>query len=47
MKPFEDAFTRKEWRIVRAHRTPHQVQQFLNGLLYYEGKGTWATGYPR
>jgi len=27
-------FTRKEWDIVRAHRTPASVQRFLRGLRY-------------
>src|SRR5690348_2872730 len=29
-----NGFTRKEWRIIRQHRTPQQVQQFLRSLPY-------------
>jgi hypothetical protein len=34
MKPARKTFTDKEWKIIRQHRTPHQVQQFLNALPY-------------
>jgi hypothetical protein len=39
MIPQRKAFTAKEWRIIRRHRTPYQVQQFLNGLPYNHEKG--------
>jgi hypothetical protein len=29
-----NGFTREEWRIIRQHRTPQQVQQFLRSLPY-------------
>ena len=29
-----ESFTTKEWRIICRHRTPYQVQQFLNALPY-------------
>ncbi len=32
--PPREAFTREEWAIVRAHRTPLAVQRFLNVLPY-------------
>ena len=32
--PPQSAFTRKEWAIIQAHRTPHQVQNFLDNLPY-------------
>ena len=32
--PPQSAFTPKEWAVVRSHRTPLQVQRFLNGLRY-------------
>ncbi len=32
--PPRAAFTPREWAIVRAHRTPEQVQRFLNRLRY-------------
>ena len=32
--PPPSAFTRKEWRVIRTHRTPLQVQRFLNALPY-------------
>jgi hypothetical protein len=34
LAPPREAFTRKEWEIIRAHRTPKQVQQFLRSLRY-------------
>ena len=34
MAPSRQDFTRKEWDIVRAHRTPASVQRFLRGLRY-------------
>jgi hypothetical protein len=34
MTPTYDVFTAKEWEIVCQHRTPYQVQQFLNKLPY-------------
>jgi len=32
--PPSSAFTRKEWAIIRAHRTPRKVQNFLDNLPY-------------
>lgn len=32
--PPQSAFTRKEWAIIQAHRTPRQVQDFLDSLPY-------------
>lgn len=32
--PPREAFTAKEWAIIRAHRTPLAVQRFLNALPY-------------
>lgn len=32
--PPQSAFTRKEWAIIQAHRTPRQVQDFLDDLPY-------------
>ncbi len=32
--PPREAFTRKEWAVVLAHRTPKQVQQYLRSLRY-------------
>lgn len=37
--PPRDAFTRKEWRIIRQYRTPEQVQQFLRSLPYNWERG--------
>ncbi len=38
--PPREAFTRREWRIVQAHRTPEQVQRFLRSLRYnWERRG--------
>jgi len=34
MTPTRLAFTDKEWKIICRHRTPYQVQQFLNALPY-------------
>jgi hypothetical protein len=34
MTPKPQAFTTKEWNIICQHRTPYQVQQFLNALPY-------------
>lgn len=33
-KPDRKAFTRKEWELIEAHRTPRQVQRFLSTLPY-------------
>jgi len=38
MTPSRQAFTTKEWKIICRCRTPHQVQQFLNGLPYNHEK---------
>lgn len=38
MTPKPQAFTLKEWKIICQHRTPYQVQQFLNGLPYNHEK---------
>jgi hypothetical protein len=38
MTPKPQAFTTKEWKIICQHRTPYQVQQFLNGLPYNHEK---------
>jgi hypothetical protein len=38
MTPKPQAFTRKEWKIICQHRTPYQVQQFLNALPYNHEK---------
>jgi len=32
--PTQSAFTRKEWAIIQAHRTPRRVQDFLDNLPY-------------
>lgn len=32
--PPQEAFTRKEWRVIRRHRTPKQVQRWLRSLPY-------------
>ncbi len=37
--PPRQAFTPKEWRIIRTHRTPKQVQEFLRRLPYNREKG--------
>lgn len=34
MKPARQAFTAREWTIISGHRTPFQVQQFLNSIPY-------------
>jgi hypothetical protein len=40
IKPEPSAFRPKEWRIIQAHRTPFQVQQFLHSLPYnWERRG--------
>jgi len=39
MTPTPRAFTEKEREIIRRHRTPYQVQQFLNALPYNQEKG--------
>ena len=39
MTPTPRAFTEKERKIIRRHRTPYQVQQFLNALPYNQEKG--------
>ena len=36
--PQRETFTAKEWRIISGHRTPYQVQQFLNALPYNHEK---------
>jgi hypothetical protein len=33
-KPSKDDFTPKEWAIIERHRTPNQVQAYLNSLPY-------------
>ena len=38
-KPERAAFTRREWEIVAAHRTPAQVQRFLSALPYNRERG--------
>jgi hypothetical protein len=38
MTPNPQAFTTKEWEIICQHRTPYQVQQFLNALPYNHEK---------
>jgi hypothetical protein len=38
MHPNPQAFTAGEWKIIRRHRTPYQVQQFLNALPYNHEK---------
>ena len=38
--PPKAAFTRREWQIIRRHRTPEQVQRFLRSLPYnWERRG--------
>ncbi|MBI3810276.1 MAG: hypothetical protein HY284_07450 [Nitrospirae bacterium] len=32
--PPQSAFTRKEWAVIQAHRTPRRVQNFLDNLPY-------------
>lgn len=32
--PQREAFTKNEWRVIQAHRTPRQVQKFLSSLPY-------------
>lgn len=32
--PPREAFTPREWEVIRRHRTPEQVQRFLNALPY-------------
>lgn len=40
LRPGREAFTPKEWAIIRRHRTPRQVQAFLRALPYnWEKKG--------
>ena len=39
MKPTHHAFTDKERKIIRLHRTPYQVQQFINALPYNHERG--------
>ena len=34
MIPSRQAFTAKEWKVIAQHKTPYQVQQFLNELPY-------------
>jgi hypothetical protein len=38
MTPKPQAVTPKEWKIICQHRTPYQVQQFLNALPYNHEK---------
>jgi hypothetical protein len=38
MTPKDQAFTVKEWKIIRRYSTPFQVQQFLHGLPYNHEK---------
>ena len=33
-KPEREAFSRREWLVIEAHRTPAQVQRYLSGLPY-------------
>src|ERR1700730_1127973 len=33
-KPERQAFTRNEWRVIQAHRTPAQVQRYLTAMPY-------------
>ncbi|HEV2862540.1 MAG TPA: hypothetical protein VGX48_16115 [Pyrinomonadaceae bacterium] len=33
-RPEREAFTGREWDVVRSHRTPARVQKFLSGLTY-------------
>ena len=37
--PRRNTFTAREWEIIRRHRTPYQVQQFLNALPYNHEQG--------
>jgi hypothetical protein len=37
--PSRRAFTTKEWAVIRRHRTPKQVQDFLRGLPYNRERG--------
>lgn len=41
-RPLPDDFTAAEWRIIKAHRTPTQVQRFLRAMPYNweRGRGT-------
>lgn len=39
MKPTKSDFTKEEWRIICEHKTPYQVQRFLNSLPYNKEKG--------
>ena len=32
--PVREAFTNREWRVIRRHRTPHEVQRLLSSLAY-------------
>lgn len=32
--PGQEAFTRKEWRVIQAHRTPAEVQRYLSRMPY-------------
>ena len=36
--PLRESFTPREWKIICEHRTPYQVQQFLNALPYNHEK---------
>jgi hypothetical protein len=38
-RPDRTAFTRQEWRVIEAHRTPARVQRYLTELPY-----NWETG---
>ncbi len=33
-RPGREAFTAREWRLIRSHRTPAAVQKYLTGLRY-------------
>ena len=33
-KPAREAFTRKEWKLIEAHRTPQEVQRYLRSVPY-------------
>src|SRR3712207_6481721 len=33
-KPGREAFTRREWKLIEAHRTPREVQRYLRTVPY-------------
>ncbi len=39
MKPDRGDFTKEEWRIISMHKTPYQVQRYLNSLPYNKENG--------